>query len=67
MNACQSHQPGSMTCRDGFVQRPFCSGHAGCVACGHISGKALPPCLQGEIPAHLSNDDGSPLFWSAVR
>lgn len=59
---CRSLRPGTI-CADGFVQKPFCSGRAGCHTCGHISDNALPHCLRDEVPEQLSHDDGSPLFY----
>jgi hypothetical protein len=59
---CRSYQPG-IVCADGFVQKPYCSGRAGCHACGHIKDSALPYCLREELPEHLAHDDGSPLFF----
>jgi hypothetical protein len=63
MGQCQSYRARSLTCRDGFVQRTFCSGDAGCMTCGHVHEKHLPACLRDDIPPHLSKPDGSPLFW----
>jgi len=63
MRECQSYQPREMVCRDGFVQRPYCHGRAGCTACGHIAADALPGCLRNEIPEHLATDRGAPLFY----
>lgn len=60
---CRSFRPG-ITCADGFVQKPFCSGRAGCHACGHISDSSLPYCTRDEVPEHFVRDDGSPLFYA---
>lgn len=52
-----------MVCADGFVQKPFCRGQAGCHACGNISDKATPLCLRDELPSHMVTDGGNPLFY----
>lgn len=60
---CRSHDPRSTTCRDGFIQKPFCHGQGGCIQCGNIATKSIPYCLRDEVPAHFVKDDGSPLFY----
>lgn len=63
---CKSHLPKEKVCADGFVQKPYCSGRYGCPMCGTSDTKLLPHCLTDSIPAHLSTDDGKPLFASAA-
>jgi hypothetical protein len=60
---CKSYRKGDAVCADGFVQKPFCSGSAGCHACGNISDRSMPYCLRDELPAHMAREDGSPLFY----
>jgi len=43
---CKSHQPGSLTCADGFVQSAYCSGIFGCPMCGGYDDKNAPACLD---------------------
>lgn len=63
METCKSYDPKSRICADGFAQRDFCSGHAGCLFCGHVSSRHLPYCMREELPAHMATDDGRPLFY----
>lgn len=60
---CQSFRDGGI-CADGFVQKPFCRGVAGCVSCGKIKESSLPYCLCDVIPMHMLNADGSPRFYT---
>lgn len=59
---CSSYQSRNSVCKDGFVQVPNCRRPELC-KCGQSYAGAVPPCLKDEIPAHLSKDDGTPLFW----
>lgn len=63
---CQSYQPDSAVCSDGFVQRPLCRGSFGCLECGAVSDRYLPDCLRDEVPKHLSHEDGSPVFYKQL-
>ena len=65
--ACQSFVAGSQTCKDGFVQKAYCSGRAGCLHCGHIADSAVPDCLREEIPARLLRENGAPLFYEGLQ
>ena len=49
---CQSHQNG-LVCKDGFVQ-------------GNYPHYRVPSCMREDLPAHLINDDGSPVFYRAL-
>jgi hypothetical protein len=60
---CASYNDKGQVCRDGFIQKPFCSGHGACHVCGHVSERALPYCLRDELPAHFVKDDGTPAFY----
>lgn len=59
---CRSYRADSV-CADGFIQKPLCSGNAGCPTCGAISERAVPYCLRDEIPAHMATEAGRPLFY----
>jgi len=61
--ACKSYRRLSTVCADGFVQRAICAGDGVCHSCGSVVDKYLPHCVQDEAPAHLVNDDGSPIFY----
>ena len=63
---CRSFVAGSLTCRDGFVQKAYCRGYGGCLSCGHISDAAVPGCLRDEIAPHLLRENGAPLFYSVI-
>jgi hypothetical protein len=63
--ACQSYQDGYV-CRDGFIQKPFCRGYAGCWHCGSISEASLPHCLRGELPDHWITESGESAFYTGV-
>jgi len=63
LEACKSHIAASYICADGFAQKAFCSGRAGCFSCGNISDESLPWCLRDELPETMVNADGSPLFY----
>lgn len=60
--ACRSHRPSSLTCADGFVQMPACSGRAGCHVCGSHSAVSVPYCMRDEVPEHMLRGNGLPLF-----
>lgn len=60
---CQSYRPSRLTCADGFAQRPFCRGNAGCPTCGTVPASAIPDCLRDEVPEHLARPNGAPLFY----
>jgi hypothetical protein len=62
-NECSSYRLKSRVCADGFVQVPFCSGFYGCPTCGRSGPSSTPPCLRDEIPAHLADAKGGPLFY----
>lgn len=62
MKPCKSYRADSRVCADGFVQKPYCSGNAGCPCCGAISREQTPYCLRDEVPEHMVSDDGSPAF-----
>jgi hypothetical protein len=62
MSECKSYRDG-FVCADGFVQKPICRGHFGCLHCGRPSAADVPNCMKDELPAHYVNDDGSPRFY----
>lgn len=61
--ACISYSREGNVCADGFIQKPFCRGYGGCHACGHVSDRSLPHCMNEDIPARWLKDDGSPRFY----
>lgn len=65
--ACRSFSRGSLVCADGFIQKPYCSGRAGCHVCGHVSDNALPYCLRDTLPAHFIHENGHPVFYRAAH
>lgn len=67
MSACQSYRLGEGICADGFPQRPYCAGQAGCSSCGEIPTKRLPLCLADEVPPHIADDRGMPRLFSLSR
>lgn len=62
--ACKSYRRGNDVCADGFVQKPICSGRAGCHSCGHLSDATAPHCQNEDIPARWLTDSGLPLFYA---
>lgn len=62
-DACSSYEPNSSFCKDGFIQKPFCSGRGACHACGSYSQESLPYCLSDELPLHFIKNNGSPIFY----
>lgn len=61
--ACQSYRPKEAVCADGFIQKPFCSGHGACFSCGHHNERSTPWCMRDDIPERWLKPDGSPLFY----
>lgn len=62
MAECSSYHFGSLTCRDGFVQKAACRDGGVCWSCGSVT--AIPNCLRDELPPHCVKDDGSPRFYA---
>lgn len=60
---CKSYRERQSVCADGFVQRTYCRGQVGCFHCGAISTRYLPACLSDDVPEHMVNSDGTPLFY----
>lgn len=59
---CTAYIERAGLCCNGFPQKPFCRGHAGCTTCGNITRTEIPGCLDDDFaPAHLINDRGYPI------
>ncbi len=60
---CSQYDTTLNRCQSGHVRiHPTCwGGDAGCPTCG-TAGKP-PMCMQDDLPAHLTRDNGLPLGW----
>lgn len=59
---CAEYRADAPWCRAGFVQKPICSGYAGCPHCGAATEASTPNCQREDLPDFWINEDGSGRF-----
>lgn len=60
---CSQYESGTNQCKSGFprIHAVCWGGPSGCPTCG--KNDSQPMCMKEELPPHLMQADGHPIFW----